>query len=128
MELPGRLTADAQVITTKNENKVVRFSVATNDRYKTREGEIKEFVSFFNCSYWIGAGIAEYLLKGALVELSGRVSASAYKNRNGEPRASLNFHVDRIKLHGGAKSSGAAKSETHTEPAPTAAPEEDLPF
>jgi len=128
MELTGRLTADAQVITTKNENKVVRFSVATNDRYKTREGEIKEFVSFFNCSYWIGTGVAEYLLKGALVELSGRVSASAYKNRNGEPRASLNFHVDRIKLHGGTKPSGAAKSETHTEPALTAAPEEDLPF
>lgn len=36
MELTGRLTADAKVISTKNENKVVRFSVATNDRYNQK--------------------------------------------------------------------------------------------
>lgn len=89
---------------------------------------MKDIATFFNCSYWLGTGIAVYLLKGGLVELSGRVSASAYRDKDGEPKASLDFHVDRIKLHGGTKSSGAAKSETHTEPAPAAAPDEDLPF
>ena len=128
MELTGRLTADAKVIETKNKNKLVRFSVAVNDRYKTKGGESKEIVTFFNCAYWFSTGIADYLLKGGLVELSGRVSASAYKDGTGTAKASLEFHVDRIKLHGGTKSSGAAPSEIHTEPVTTAAPEDDLPF
>jgi single-strand DNA-binding protein len=128
MELTGRLTADARIISTKNDNKLVKFSVATNDRYKTKDGGTKDIATYFNCSYWISTGIAGYLLKGGLVELSGRVSASAYKDKDGEPKASIDFHVDRIKLHGGTKPSLPGKAETHTEPAPTAAPEEDLPF
>ena len=128
MELTGRLTADARIISTKNDDKVVKFSVATNDRYKTKDGGMKDIATFFNCSYWIGTSIAEYLLKGGLVELSGRVSASAYKDKEGEPRASLDFHVVRIKLHGGTKPSLQGKAETHTAPAPTAAPDDDLPF
>lgn len=126
MELTGRLTADAKIAETSKGNKLVRFSVATNTRYKTKEDGWKEITTYFDCAYWRSTGIAEYLLKGGLVELSGDVSANAYKDAKGEPKARLNFHVDRIKLHGGTKSA-TGKSETHTEPAPAAAPE-DLPF
>ncbi len=128
MELTGRLTADAKVAETSRGNKLVRFSVATNTRYKTSAGEWKEITTFFNCAYWRNTGIAEYLVKGGLVELSGDVNASAYKDATGEAKANLNFHVDRIKLHGGTKLSGTVPSETHTEPAPPAPPEDALPF
>lgn len=128
MEITGRLTADAKIAETKNGNKLVRFSVATNTRYKIKEEGWKEITTYFNCAYWRSTGIAEFLLKGALVELSGEVSANAYLDTNGNAKASLNFHVDRIKLHGGSKVGGKLQSETHTEPAPQAAPEDDLPF
>lgn len=98
MKITGRLRADAIVNETKSGAKVVNFSLAVNDRFKTKAGELKEQATYFNCSYWITTGIAAYLLKGGLVEVSGSVSAHARTNKEGEPKASLHFNVDRIKL------------------------------
>ncbi|HSZ84610.1 MAG TPA: single-stranded DNA-binding protein, partial [Puia sp.] len=77
------------------------FSIAINDSYRQKGIEqVKKVVTFVNCSYWISTGIAEHLKKGTLVELVGRISVSAYNDLEGEPKASLNFHVNNIKLHG----------------------------
>ena len=47
--------------------------------------------------------VAKILIKGALVELTGRVSTRAWTANNGELRSSLNFHISIIKLHGSNK-------------------------
>lgn len=124
--MTGRVTADAKVTETKNGRKVTNFTLALNDRYKTKEGELKEVVAFVNCSYWIASKVAEVLRKGAIIEVSGRISTSAYMGRDNEPKASLNCHVNSIKIHHFAKKEGAAASvpaaEAVTEPA------DDLPF
>ena len=70
----GRITQNAKINTLKNDKKVVNFSVAINDSYKTKQGERKEQTTYYNCSYWINAKIAKFLTKGTLVELSGRSS------------------------------------------------------
>jgi single-strand DNA-binding protein len=108
MEIVGKLTADATVHEVKSVGrKVVNFSIAINDRYQPKGGEVKKFITYFNCSYWINPGIAEHLTKGSLVELNGRVSVNAWKNAEGEAKGSLNFHVNSIKLHGKGKPAGA---------------------
>jgi single-strand DNA-binding protein len=33
----------------------------------------------------------------------GRIGVTAYKDMEGEPKASLTFHVNKIKLHGGIR-------------------------
>ena len=126
MEIIGRLTADAKVSTLKDDRKVVNFSVAVNDSYKPKgiEQPVKT-VNYFNCSYWINAAIAEHLTKGTLVELYGRVSVNAWKNAEGEAKASLNFHVNNIKLHG---KGNAEKKERIPEAAEITEPIDDLPF
>ena len=121
MEITGRLTANATINETKNGAKVVNFCVAVNDRFKAKSGELKEHTSYFNCAYWISTGIAEHLCKGILVEASGKVSADAWVNADGKAKASLRFHVDRIKLHGKGNSTSASETKT------AAAPEE-MPF
>jgi single-strand DNA-binding protein len=99
--LIGRMTADAKIATLKDERKVVNFSIAINDSYRQKGIEqLKKVVTFVSCSYWISSGIAEHLKKGTLVELVGRISVSAYNGLEGEPKATLNFHVNNIKLHG----------------------------
>ena len=122
MELTGRLTADAKVSTLKDERKVVNFSIAINDRYKTANGEVKEITTFINCAYWVNPNIAPYLTKGTLVELYGRIGVNAWTNAEGEAKASLNFHVGNIKLHGRAKPQPAA-AEINNE---TQAAKEDI--
>ncbi|MCK8142527.1 single-stranded DNA-binding protein [Flavobacterium sp. I-SCBP12n] len=103
MNIIGRLTWDAEVRTTSQEKQVVNFSIAINESYRNKQGERIEQTSYFDCSYWRSPNVAKILTKGALVELTGRVSTRAWTANDGELRASLNFHTATIKLHGGGK-------------------------
>ena len=107
MNIIGRLTRDAEVRTLDSGKQVVNFSVAVNDSYKNKQGERVELVEFFNCSYWRSPNAAKILTKGVLVSLTGRVSASAWTNKDGQPKAGLNFHTSDIKPLTG-KNTGAA--------------------
>ncbi|UMQ41631.1 MULTISPECIES: single-stranded DNA-binding protein [unclassified Chryseobacterium] len=127
----GRLTKNAEINILKNDKQVVNFPVAINDRYKTKDGEIKEQTTFYNCSYWINPKIAEYLTKGTLVELVGRPSSSAWVNKDGEIKSGLNFHTSRIKLHGGGKKDNTKEQPSSETPKGNPFTEEetdDLPF
>lgn len=132
MQIIGRVTADATVSETKAGKKVVNFSIAINDTYKTKGStEVQKIVTYVNCAYWINAGIAPYLTKGTLVECAGRVGANAYTSKEGEVKASLTFHVNSIKLHG--KSNGGSNTPApvvpmNTAPAALSEVAEDLPF
>jgi single-strand DNA-binding protein len=110
MDITGRLTANA-AIRQAGEKQVVGFSVAVNESYRRKDGEKVTLTDYFDCSFWLGTGIAPYLTKGTVVELSGRVSARAWLY-NGEPKAGLNFNVAKIKLHGGG---AAAQPEKEIE-------------
>jgi single-strand DNA-binding protein len=128
-QLTGRLTKDAVVNTTPDGRQVVNFSIAINDTYKPKGGEAVKTTVYVNCAYWISAKMATYLKKAALVEIIGRIGVSAYSDTSGAARASLNCHVNFIKLHTVPKEGNAAVSKA---PAPvTDLPEEpldDLPF
>jgi len=120
MDITGRLTADAQVRTLSDNREVVNFSVAVNDSYKPKDGERVTHTEFFDCSYWLWSGIAQYMTKGTVVELSGRLSTRAWMDAEGQPKAGLNFHTSKIKLHGGGNGAaqGAAPKTTSRQAAP----------
>ena len=127
MEIIGRVTKDAIVTKLKDERQVVNFSIALNDYYKPKGNEeAVKITTYVNCAYWINPKIAARLTKGKLVELYGRVGVNAYNNLQGEPKATLTFHVNSIKLHGNTK----ANTETSVPANPTeiTEPVEDLPF
>lgn len=132
MEIIGRMTADATVSETKAGKKVVNFSIAINDTYKTKGStEVQKIVTYVNCSYWINPGVAAYLTKGSLVECNGRVGANAWTNKEGEVKASLTFHVNSIKLHGkpnGGSNTPAPVVPMNTAPAAVSEVADDLPF
>src|SRR5665647_56943 len=130
MEMTAKLTGDAKISTLKNDRQVVNFSVAINDSYKAKGStEPTKIVSYVQCDYWVNPIIAQYLTKGTLVELQGRVGVNAYKAIDGEAKATLTFHVNSIKLHGNSKQQGNDEAKV----LPIAAieikePVDDLPF
>lgn len=136
MNITGRLTRDAQVRTLSDSRQVVNFSVAINESYKNRKGDRVDQTTFFDCAYWISPRVAEWLTKGTVVELTGMVSARAWKNSDGEPRAGLNFNASNIKLHGGGRKaentqeaqSGKDSVQAENSKPNLKEPEEDLPF
>ena len=124
MELVGRITKDAVVTQLKDERKVVNFSIAVNDFYKPKNGEGVKITTYVNCSYWISEKIAERLTKASLVEINGRIFVNAYKGADGEAKASLNCHVNNIKIHSfGKQENSEIISEKKREEVT-----EDLPF
>jgi len=125
MNITGRVTADAQVRNVSNSKTVVNFSIAINDSYKNKAGERIEQTTYFDCAYWLSPNVAKILKKGAVVELTGRVSARAWTGSDGQPHAGLNFNTSQIKLHGGGKKAEAVQASTVKNNDDT---KDDLPF
>ncbi|MEO6733202.1 MAG: single-stranded DNA-binding protein [Ferruginibacter sp.] len=125
--MTARLTGDAKISTLKNDKPVVNFNVAINDSYRPKgSNEPTKIVTYVQCDYWVNPGIAQYLTKGTLVELQGKVGVNAYTGKDGAAKATLTFHVNTVKLHGSA----GVKNETAVKPnaEDVAVPADDLPF
>ena len=100
MEIVGRITKDAVIKQIKDERKVVHFNLVVNDYYKQKNSnEGKRISTFINCTYWLNTKIAKWLTKGSIVEVTGRIYSNAYTNAEGNARASMNCHVNSIKIH-----------------------------
>ena len=125
MLIIGRITKDAVVKQLKDDRQVVEFSVAVNDYVKPKNGEAKTFTLYVNCAYWISTKISTALLKGTLVEINGRVHVNAYTDMKGEPRASMNCHVNNIKIYGSGMKAADKPAEKI---AVTTEAIDDLPF
>jgi single-strand DNA-binding protein len=131
MEITGRVTANAVVSKINADKEVVNFSIAINDNYKPKGStEVKEIVTYINCSYWLSAKVAECLKKGALVQLFGRIGLNVYSNSEGKAFGSLTFHTNNIKILVFAKKAEQTENRT-AHPAVQGTPLEtvdDLPF
>lgn len=128
MEITGRLTRDAVVAKTAKDRQVVNFSIAVNDTYKTKDSnEVKKIVTFIDCSYWLSAGICQWLKKGTMVELFGRIGVNAYLSSEGKAVGSLTFHTTNIKILIFASDTQPVQSEGFSAKSKNEKPD-DLPF
>ena len=99
MEISGRITKDAVTAKVSNDREVVNFSIAINDSYRPKgSGELKKIVTYIDCSYWMGSKMAQWLKKGTVVELFGRIGLNVYNNAEGKALGSLTFHTSNIKI------------------------------
>jgi single-strand DNA-binding protein len=132
MLFTGRLTANAEVKAIKNDKQVINFTVAINQKWKNKQGEKKEKTAYVDCAYWRNSGIAEYLTKGAVVEISGWMDAQGYQSKSDGIKARLNCTCDTIKLFSLTAANGQM-SEAKPKKAVTAGTgnnpdDDDLPF
>ncbi|MGF7079642.1 single-stranded DNA-binding protein [Mucilaginibacter sp. UYCu711] len=130
MEITGRMTANANVKDIKGGKKVTEFTIAINDSYRPKDGERVQITTYIECAYWRNAGIAEYLRKGTLVTVSGRLGAQAWVNKDGEPKATITFNVGEIKILGNSGKTGTERADTAVVKKEVAAGanDDDLPF
>jgi single-strand DNA-binding protein len=87
VQLIGRLGRDPESKFTPTGKKVTHFSLAVSQRWKTA-GEMKEFTEWVNIEAWgrLGEVCQEYLKKGSLVYLDGRLKTEKYEDKGGETR------------------------------------------
>jgi single-strand DNA-binding protein len=128
MEITGRVTADAEVKNTVNSRQLVAFTVVVNDYYKAKGGEEKEFSEFFSCSYWLSTKVADSLIKGCIVTVTGRIYLNEYKDKEGNHHANLAFHANAIKIVAKGGKKGGTAIQAGIEDAPAGTTKDDLPF
>lgn len=109
MEITGRVVADATIRKTKTDRELTGFRVAVNRTY-SQDGERKQQTTFIDCAYWRSTKVAPYLTKGALVMLTGWMTANAWVSRDGEPMAGLNLNVGEIQFLTASTNNDSEKS------------------
>ena len=87
VQLIGYLGKDPEGRFTPTGKKVTQFSLAVSNRWKSRDGETKETTEWVNIEAWerLGEVCQEYLKKGSLVYIEGRLKTDKYEEK-GETR------------------------------------------
>ena len=87
VQLIGRLGKDPEGRFTPTGKQVTHFSLAVSNRWKSKEGDTKEYTEWVNIEAWgrLGEVCQEYLKKGSLIYLEGRLKTDKYEE-DGESR------------------------------------------
>jgi single-strand DNA-binding protein len=98
--LVGRLTADPQVRTTPSGQAVTTIGVATGRTWTDKNHQRQEETEFHNVVLWgRTAEIAgQYLKKGAMVLIEGRIRTRGWTDKNGQSRKTTEIMAERMQL------------------------------
>lgn len=95
VSLIGRLGAQPEIVTFDSGRTLARFSLATNENYKNKEGEWQENTQWHNITAWGKTAdlVAKLLEKGQEVLVEGRIVNNAYETKDGEKRYGTSIEV-----------------------------------
>jgi len=126
--LIGRLTRDPEMRYTQSGTAMTRFGIATN-RYGTGpDGERKEFTDFHNVVAWnqgkrnLAEICAQYLKKGSLVYVEGRLQTRSWEGQDGQKRTTTEINAQDVQFlesRGSGGGGGGAEAISDDEFAPT---------
>ena len=104
--LIGNLGKDPDLRYTPSGQAVATFSLATNDRYKDKDGQMVERAEWHNIVVWgkQAETCGEYLGKGRLVFIEGSLRQERWEGRGGEARSALKVVADRVQFLGNGRS------------------------
>jgi single-strand DNA-binding protein len=88
VQLIGRLGKDPESRFTPTGKSVAHFSLAVSQRRKNAAGEAREFTEWVNVEAWgrLGEVCQQFLHKGSLVFLEGRLKTDKYEDKGGETK------------------------------------------
>jgi single-strand DNA-binding protein len=88
VQLIGRLGKDPESHFTPKGKQVTHFSLAVSSRWKSAQGETHEATEWVNIEAWarLGEICQQYLHKGSLVFLEGRLKTDKFEDKGGETR------------------------------------------
>ena len=129
----GNLGRDPEMRYTPSGQAVTNFTVATNRRFTTADGERREQTEWFRISAWgrLAETCNQFLTKGRQVYVEGRLRSQTYETADGQTRFSNEISATDVRFLG---QPAAGESESpHGEPQPAgedagAMEADDLPF
>ena len=116
VSLVGRLTKDAELRYTKNNQAVATFTLAVNRNFKSQNGERE--ADFINCVIWRqqAENLANWCKKGALIGITGRIQTRSYENRQGQRVYVTEVVADNFQLLEFNKQNDQGQSQGQSQP------------
>ena len=140
--LVGRLGKDPEIRFSGEGNAIANFSIATNETWKSKEGNQEEKTDWHNIVVFGASAekyIQPYVKKGTLVSVEGKLQTRDWEDKDGNKRYTTEVVAD---LYGGVQILGSGGGENNfdtssgmnQEPAKkenldqTVVDDDDLPF
>lgn len=119
----GNLTADPEIRTMPNGEQVANFSIALNERYKAKDGNIVENVEYVRIVLYrrLAKIAAQYLHKGSQVYVEGRLKTRKWQDNNGQDRYSTEIQCDNLQMLGGRQDEPKQAKSSKAKPNPLSA-------
>lgn len=88
VQLIGRLGQDPEIVNFPNGNRIAKFSLATDDSYKNKDGKKVERTYWHNIV--VGGGLVkvveDYVTKGQEIAVEGKLTNRTWEDKNGIKR------------------------------------------
>ncbi len=117
-----------------NAVKVASFSFATTEKYKDRNGVLKESTEWHNIVAWRGLAdfVEKYVKKGAPMYIEGSIRSHSWQDREGNSSSRVEIVAETMQFVGRRqdddKSRKPAPAPAAIDPPAVELPEDDIPF
>jgi single-strand DNA-binding protein len=106
----GHLGADPEMRYTANGSAVTTFRVATSRTFTDGGGERREETEWFRVVTWnrLAETCAQYLTKGRLVYVEGRLQTRQWDDQQGQRRYTTELIAETVRFLGGGRDGGGS--------------------
>jgi single-strand DNA-binding protein len=106
----GNLTRDPELRYLPNGTAVTTFTVASNRVYTLQSGEKKQEATFMRVVVWgkRAETCGEYLNKGSLVFVEGRLQSRSWQGQDGQKRSTVEIVADNVQFLGAPRKGAEA--------------------
>ena len=118
--LIGRMGRDPEVRHMPNGDAVCNFSIATSETWKDQHGQKQERTEWHNITLYrrMAEVAGQYLKKGSLVYIEGRIQSRKYTDKDGIERTAYEIIGNEMKMLGGKAEGSSESANTAKPPAP----------
>ena len=116
----GNLTRDIELSYTQSQTAIASFGMATNRKYKKKDGEQCEEVCFVDCVAFGATAetLNKYVSKGDPLFIEGRLTFDSWKAQDGSKRNKLKVTVENFQFLSTGNEQQAPKTNQTSNQAP----------
>jgi len=124
--LIGNVGKDPEVRHLESGASVATFSLATSERFRGANGEMKEITEWHNIVAWrqLAELSSNYIKKGTQIYVEGRIRTRSWDDQSGQKRYTTEIMADAIQLLGRRGDNPGADQQPA--PRPAAAPQQSF--
>ena len=100
VQLIGNLGTNPEAITLESGKKLAKFSLATNENYKDKDGQKQTKTDWHNVVAWNKTVdiIEQYVSKGKEIAIEGKLSTRSYEDKEGQKRYTTEVIINELLL------------------------------